>query len=174
MSRGRIGDAAANRGGPRARRVDVARVFDCPQALLYRAWTDPQHFSRWWGPRGWQAYDCQLDVRPGGRWRSSFRRPGGDDIHIGGQYLEVEPPARISFSWNSYGTLSRDDESLVEIEFVPLGQQTELRITHTKLTTGEAEDMDIGWASALDSLQSYLPGLGTGVPGSIDTKESDR
>src|SRR5262249_4157198 len=95
-------------------------------------------------------------VRPGGRWRSSFRRPAGDDIHIGGQYVEVVPPERISFSWNSYGTLAAADESLVELDFVDLGPQTELRITHTKLTTGEAEDMDIGWVSALESLQHYL------------------
>jgi hypothetical protein len=53
-------------------------------------------------------------------------------------------------------TLNADDESLVELEFIDLGDHTELRITHTKLTTGEAEDMDIGWASALQSLEHYL------------------
>ena len=97
-----------------------------------------------------------LDVRPGGRWRSSFSRPGGEDIHIGGRYVEVVPPERISFSWNSYGTLNADDESLVELEFIDLGERTELHITHTKLTPGEADDMDIGWVSALQSLADYL------------------
>jgi uncharacterized protein YndB with AHSA1/START domain len=156
VSRAKLGDPVANRVGPRVRRVDVAQVFACPRQALFTVWTDPHHFSRWWGPKEWQAYDCVLDVRPGGRWRSSFRRPAGDDIHIGGQYVEVVPPERISFSWNSYGTLSADDESLVELEFVDLGDHTELRITHTKLTTGEAEDMDIGWVSALQSLEHYL------------------
>ena len=156
MSRGKLGDPVANRVGPRARRVDVAQVFECPRHLLFTVWTDPHHFSRWWGPKEWQAYDCTLDVRPGGRWRSSFRRPGGEDVHIGGEYVDVLPPERISFSWNSYGTLNADDESLVELEFVDLGNHTELRITHTKLTTGEAEDMDIGWISALQSLEHYL------------------
>lgn len=156
MSRRKLGDPIDNRVGPRARRVDVARVFACSPQVLFTAWTHAETFARWWGPKGWQAYDCVLDLRPGGRWRSSFRRPDGADIHIGGRYLEVVPHERLSFSWNSYGTLATDDESLVEIEFVDLGDQTELRITHTKLTTGEAEDMDIGWVSALDSLQDYL------------------
>jgi uncharacterized protein YndB with AHSA1/START domain len=156
VSREKLGDPVANRVGPRARRVDVTQVFDCERPVLFTVWTDPEHFARWWGPKEWQAYDCMLDVRPGGRWRSSFRRPVGQDIHIGGQYLDVTPPERISFSWNSYGTLSADDESLVELEFVEIGHQTELRITHTKLTTGEAEDMDIGWVSALESLARYL------------------
>jgi uncharacterized protein YndB with AHSA1/START domain len=40
----------ANRAGPRARRVDVAQVFECPRQVLFTVWTDPQHFSRWWGP----------------------------------------------------------------------------------------------------------------------------
>ena len=62
----------------------------------------------------------------------------------------------ISFSWNSYGTLAADGESLVELEFIDLGKHTELRIRHTKLTTGEAEDMDIGWVSALQSLDQCL------------------
>ena len=156
MSRQKLGDLVANRVGPRARRVDVTRTFACPRELLFSAWTDARHFAGWWGPKSWTAYDCELDVRPGGRWRSSFERPGGGDIHIGGQYIEVAPPERVSFTWNSYGTLSPDDESLVEIEFVALGSHTELRITHTKLTTGEAEDMDIGWDSALNSLEDYM------------------
>lgn len=164
MTRQKIGDPVLNRVGPRARRVDVAMVFACSQAVLFRAWTDPGEFAKWWGPKGWQAYDCELDVRPGGRWRSSFRRPGGGDIHIGGQYVDVVPPSRLTFSWNSYGTLVADDESLVEIDFVDLGRETELRITHTKLTTGEAEDMDVGWQSALDSLRQHLH-LATGGGG---------
>jgi uncharacterized protein YndB with AHSA1/START domain len=156
VSRTKLGDPVANRAGPRVRRVDVTQVFECSRDVLFNVWTDPHHFSRWWGPKGWEAYDCMLDVRPGGRWRSSFRRPGGEDVHIGGQYVDVTPPVHISFSWNSYGTLSADDQSLVELEFVELGHHTELRITHTKLTTGEAEDMDIGWISALQSLADYL------------------
>lgn len=156
MSRAKLGDPVTNRVGPRARRVDVSQTFPCPRHVLFMVWSDPQHFARWWGPKAWRAYDCALDVRPGGQWRSSFSRPDGPDIHIGGQYIEVVPPERLSFSWNSYGTLSPDDESLVELEFVDLGSFCELRITHTKLTTGEAEDMDIGWASALQSLQDYL------------------
>ncbi len=156
MSRRKLGDPTDNRAGPRARRVDVARVFDCAPPVLFTAWTDAETFARWWGPKGWQAYDCVLDPRPGGLWRSSFRRPQGADIRIGGRYHDVVPPERLSFSWNSYGTLAAEDESLVEIEFVDLGGRTELRITHTKLTTGEAEDMDIGWISALDSLQHFL------------------
>jgi len=156
MSRAKLGDPVANRAGLRARRVDVTRTFPCTRDVLFTVWTDPQHFARWWGPKEWRAYDCVLDVRPGGRWHSSFSRPNGPDIHIGGQYVDVQPPDRISFSWNSYGTLSADDESLVELQFIDLGPHSELRITHTKLTTGEAEDMDIGWVSALQSLEHYL------------------
>ena len=77
MSRAKLGDTVGNRVGPRSRRVDVTQIFLFPRHVLFMVWTDPQHFARWWGPKEWRAYDCVLDVRPGGRWRSSFSRPGG-------------------------------------------------------------------------------------------------
>jgi uncharacterized protein YndB with AHSA1/START domain len=159
VAKGRLGDPLANRVGPRDRVVELRHVFSAPREQLFRAWTDPAEFTKWWGPVGWTAYDCDLDVRPGGRWRSSFRRPGQPSIHIGGIYHEVVPPERLAFSWDSYGDLAAADRlSLVTIEFLSLGSQTELLLTHRKLTTGEAEDMDVGWISAFECLEAYLAG----------------
>jgi len=158
MARGRIGDLRLNRIGPRERSVELRQVFAAPREFLFRAWTDAVEFAKWWGPQGWTAYDCVLDPRPGGQWRSSFRRPGLDSIHVGGTYHEVVVPELLVFTWDSYGERDPASLSLVRIEFVALDAHTELILTHRKLTTGEAEDMDVGWLSAFACLDAYLIG----------------
>lgn len=158
MAKGRIGDARLNRVGPRERTVDLRQVFAAPREFVFRAWTDAVEFAKWWGPQGWTAYDCMLDPRPGGQWRSSFRRPGLDSIHVGGTYHEVVAPELLVFTWDSYGERDPASLSLVRIEFLALGVHTELILTHRKLTSGEAEDMDVGWLSAFACLDAYLAG----------------
>jgi uncharacterized protein YndB with AHSA1/START domain len=138
--------------------VDLRQVFAAPREFLFRAWTDAAEFAKWWGPQGWTAYDCALDPRPGGRWRSSFHRPGLDSLHVGGTYHEVVAPELLVFTWDSYGERDPASLSLVRIEFVALGAHTELVLTHRELTSGEAEDMDVGWLSAFACLDAYLAG----------------
>ena len=158
MAKDRLGDPEANRAGPRDRVVALRQVFEAERELLFRAWTDPIEFATWWGPKGWAAFDCALDARPGGRWRSSFARPGQPSIHVGGVYHEVVAPELLVFSWDSYGADAADSLSLVRIEFVALGPHTELVLTHRKLTNGKAYDMDVGWLSAFECLTAYLAG----------------
>lgn len=158
MAKGRLGDPEANLIGPRDSVVALRQVFEAPREMLFRAWTDPAEFAKWWGPKGWAAFDCTLQARPGGIWRSSFRRPGEPSIHVGGVYHDVVAPELLVFSWDSYGAGAADSLSLVRIEFIALGQHTELVLTHRKLTTGEAQDMDVGWLSAFECLMAYVDG----------------
>ena len=158
MARGQLGDPDANLVGPRDRVVALRQVFEAQREMLFRAWTDPIEFAKWWGPKGWAAFDCALDARPGGSWRSSFHRPGEPSIHVGGVYHEVVAPELLVFSWDSYGTKAADSLSLVRIEFISLGHHTELVLTHRELTTGEAYDMDVGWLSAFECLAAYVEG----------------
>ena len=49
--------------------VVITRVFDAPREQVFRAWTEPQHFKRWWGPKGFTTPACTIDLRPGGSHR---------------------------------------------------------------------------------------------------------
>jgi uncharacterized protein YndB with AHSA1/START domain len=53
----------------------ITRVFDASPELVFRAWSDPKHVARWWGPRRFTNPVCKLDVRPGGKIRIEMRRP---------------------------------------------------------------------------------------------------
>src|SRR5687767_7564343 len=80
---------------PADREVVITRVFDAPRELVFKAWTEPEHFMRWWGPRGFTAPVCNIDARPGGVFHCCMRSPEGQDFWSKGTYREVVPPERI-------------------------------------------------------------------------------
>jgi len=75
------------------------RTFDAPRALVWEALTDPAIIPRWWGPHGTTTTVVEMDVRPGGRWRFDSSAPDREDVSFFGEYLEIEPPARISWTF---------------------------------------------------------------------------
>ena len=72
----------------------MERVFDAPRELVWKVLTDPERIPHWWGPRDTTMTVEAMDVRPGGRWRWISHSSEGD-APFKGEYLEVEPPARL-------------------------------------------------------------------------------
>ena len=75
------------------------RIFDAPRELVWRANTDPELIPLWWGPRRYRTRVEQMDVRPGGAWRWVHVGEDGSEHAFFGEYLEVEPPQRIKWTF---------------------------------------------------------------------------
>lgn len=141
----------------RERVVGVRRRIQATRAFLYRAWIDPARFVSWFGPKAWTVDRCEIDARPGGAWRAWLRRGDGAQIRVGGVYTEVEPGQRLVFTWdNDAQGRTTDAMSIVTVEFIDCVDGVEVRVTHRELTTDQAFDMDVGWTSALASLEEYV------------------
>jgi uncharacterized protein YndB with AHSA1/START domain len=81
---------------PSDREVLVTRVVNAPRRLVFAAWTEPRHVQRWLtGPEGWTMPVCEIDLRPGGRWRYVYRKASGKEMTLTGSVLEVESPERF-------------------------------------------------------------------------------
>ena len=81
---------------PSDREVLVTRVVNAPRRLVFAAWTEPRHLQRWLtGPEGWTMPICEIDLRPGGRWRYVYRKASGKEMTLTGSVLEVVPPERF-------------------------------------------------------------------------------
>ncbi len=81
---------------PSDRDVVVTRVVNAPRRLVFAAWTEPRHLQRWLtGPEGWTMPVCEIDLRPGGRWRYVYRKASGKEMTLTGSVLEVVPPERF-------------------------------------------------------------------------------
>lgn len=83
--------------GDATREIVVSRRFEAPRQRVWDVWTDPQHVSRWWGPRGFSTTTHAWDLSPDGVWRFTMHGPDGTDYENRVVFREVEPPARLAY-----------------------------------------------------------------------------
>jgi uncharacterized protein YndB with AHSA1/START domain len=128
----------------------ITRVYDAPRELLWKAWTDPDHVARWFGPRGITTprSTITMDVRPGGSFELTMvSDDDGTEYPSGGTFLEVVEPERLVWQ-------DRDIGLTVTITFTDLGDQTEMTC-HVVGETGGEEAYD-GWSTMFDKLGELL------------------
>jgi uncharacterized protein YndB with AHSA1/START domain len=99
-----VAGSAANRDSfevstPSEQEIRLTRLFDAPRQLVFDAMSKPEHVRRWWGQlgKGYSVPVCEIDLRPGGKWRFVNRHPKGDAVFYG-EYREITPPSRIVFT----------------------------------------------------------------------------
>jgi len=81
---------------PTDRDLTITRTFKAPRALVFDTFTKPEWLARWLiGPDGWSLTVCDVDLRPGGRFRYVWTKPSGKEMGMGGTFTEVTPPSRI-------------------------------------------------------------------------------
>ena len=78
-------------------RLDLVleRILDVPPELVWRAWTTPSILKKWFTPAPWTTIDCEVDLRPGGVFRTTMRSPEGEEFPNAGCYLEIVPNRKL-------------------------------------------------------------------------------
>ena len=79
------------------RDIVTTRVIQAPRELVWRAWTEPEHLARWWGPRGFRNTFRDFELRPGGHWRFVMHSPDGTDHENECIFREIAGPERLVF-----------------------------------------------------------------------------
>jgi uncharacterized protein YndB with AHSA1/START domain len=128
-----VGSSAVNSNSfkvttPSDQEIRMTRLFDAPRSLVFEAMTKPEHVRRWWGclGEGYSVSVCEIDLRPGGRWRFVSRHPRGEAA-FHGEYREIAPPSRLVFT--EIFEEFPDSESVVTTEFTEEGGKTRLTAT---------------------------------------------
>lgn len=85
---------------PPERELVITRLIEAPRERVFEAWT--RRLPAWWGPHGMTTPVCEMDLRPGGVFRTVMRAPDGAEHPTKGVFLEVTPPERIVFT-DAYG-----------------------------------------------------------------------
>lgn len=76
----------------------LKREFRAPRELVYKVWTDPEHFKNWWGPKGATLDVVKMDVRPGGIFLGCQKSADGQHVMWGKfVYQEVQPPEKLVY-----------------------------------------------------------------------------
>ncbi len=76
----------------------LERVVDVPPERVWAAWTQPELIKKWFTPAPWRTVDCEIDLRPGGIFRTTMQSPEGQDFPNLGCYLEVVPNTRLAWT----------------------------------------------------------------------------
>jgi uncharacterized protein YndB with AHSA1/START domain len=153
-----------------SREITITRVFDAPRALIWKAWTEPEEFMRWWGPKGYTAPVCKVDLRVGGKYLYCMRSPEGQDFWGTGVYREIVPLERIAYTdsfADSEGNLvppthygfgaDFPSELLVTVTFEDYEGKTKLTLKHAGLPAGEVSQQTVaGWNESFDKLAEIL------------------
>ena len=138
--------------------VRVNRRFNASSQSVFDAWLDPEMLSRWmFGPavRDEEIVRLSLDPRPGGAFSFVVRRDGREIDHVG-EYLEIERPSKLSFTWSTADALP--NVSRVTIEIISFGNGCELTLTHEMHPDwlDFVSRTEAGWARMLDALATTL------------------
>lgn len=145
------------------RRLTITRVFDAPRDLVWKAWTDPKHVARWWGPHGFTNPVCELDLRPGGALRIDMRGPDGVVYPMRGVFREIVAPERLVFTTRALEDTEGNPqlEGLNTVTLVEESGKTTLTlhavITKATLAAQPAlAGMAQGWTESLERLAGAL------------------
>ena len=76
----------------------LERVVDVPPDFVWAAWTRPDQLKQWFTPAPYTTVECQIDLRPGGMFRTVMRSPEGQEFDNVGCYLEIVPNERLVFT----------------------------------------------------------------------------
>jgi uncharacterized protein YndB with AHSA1/START domain len=134
----------------------ITRRYPVAAEKVWRAWTDPQALSAWFGPGPSQCVtSAEMDVRPQGHYRIRFRTPDGQDNQVAGVYEAVEPHRRLVFSWAWQSTPER--VSRVAVTLRPYDGGTELELLHDRFFDQAARDNHLrGWPPTIAKLEAWL------------------
>jgi uncharacterized protein YndB with AHSA1/START domain len=133
----------------------VRKIIRATPERLFQAWTEPLQLQRWWGPEGVTCLDAEVDLRVGGRYRIGNQLPDGKILWIAGEFEVIEPPRKLTYTWQLEGTAGTCER--VTVEFEPRGEVTEVIVTHERIPNESLrEQHQQGWFGCLDGLAEYL------------------
>ena len=132
--------------------IEIRRRLSAPVAEVFRWWTEADRLGQWMAPVG--TVEAEIDLRVGGALRVVMRGEGMVIEHVG-EFVEIDEPRRLAFTWSSPYTGARP--SLVTLSLEPDGEEaTLLRLVHSELPAPAADSHRGGWGAMLLRLEGVL------------------
>ena len=138
------------------REIVISRIINAQRELVFEAFTEVRHLSRWWGPDGFNTTTRSFEFRVGGEWDFVMRGPDGTEYQEWISWTEITPPERIALLHGE----SRDDPNAFEsvLTFAPEGEATRLEM-RTLFPSKELRDEAVEKYHAIEGGQQTLSNL---------------
>ena len=162
--------SSSSAGETGERELVITRIFDASRELVWKAWTEPEHLMRWWGPKNFTSPVCKIDFRVGGVYLFCMRSPEGREFWSTGVYREIVKPARIVYTHSfadergapvpaSHYEMPGDwpAETHSTVMFEEHQGKTRLTLRHVGIPSGVMSEMAAaGWNESFDKLAESL------------------
>ncbi len=160
---------------PKTSTINIIRILNAPRERVWQVWTQPEHISKWWGPREFTGKVGHVDLKVGGTFHYCMHGAPGTqfdmDMWSGGEYLEIIPMEKIvctdyfadvegnKVSPKEFGMPGDwpEEDMVVTVTFEDAGPgKTKLTLKHEGHPTEMAKDATAGWNESLDKFEAAL------------------
>ena len=138
--------------------LEMERTLAVDPAVAFSAFTDPAELAKWWGPQGFSIPSLDFQPEEGRSYRIEMKPPDGDPFFLNGEFREVDPPARLSFTFIWEPPDPNDVETLVTLHFRDLGGSTAVDLTQGPFKNEERRELHRGgWTESFEKLEKLHP-----------------
>ena len=137
--------------------LEMKRVLAAVPSVVFRAFSDSGELAKWWGPKGFTTLSLEFQPGVGESYRIEMQPPEGDRFHLTGEFREVDPPARLVYTFVWEDPDPDDVETLVALSFRDLGGSTEVALTQGPFKTEARRALHRdGWTDSFDKLERLI------------------
>jgi uncharacterized protein YndB with AHSA1/START domain len=137
--------------------LELTRTLPAPRSAVWEAMTDPDQLAKWWGPKDFTSPSIDFHPRVGGRYRIAMQPPVGEPFFLHGEFREVEPPTRLSYTFVWEPPDPDDRETVVTVVLLDRDGRTEVSLEQGEFATDERRALhEGGWSDSFDKLAALL------------------
>ena len=137
--------------------LHLEKLLPAPPERVFAACVDPVELAAWWGPAGFTTSEVDLDPRVGGRYRMRMQPPEGEAFHLRGEFVEVEPPGRLVYTFEWEEPDPDDRQTTVTLSFLERAGGTSLVLDQGPFATEARRALhETGWTETLERLERHL------------------
>ena len=141
--------------------LNLACTLDAGPQEVFTMLTDSAELAQWWGPHGFSIPSAELNLTEGGRYRFRMSPPEGEPFHLSGEFLEIDPPWRLVYTFRWEEPAPDDQETVVDLSLGSDGKGTRVVLSQGPFRNEERLDLHrIGWTESFEKLRAVLRGQG--------------
>jgi uncharacterized protein YndB with AHSA1/START domain len=155
--------------GEKQKTLTITRTFDAPVSEVWKAWTLPDSFKKWWGPTDFTCPVAKIDLRPGGKGLACMKASDGKEYWSICTYREIVPEKKLvyqdQFSDSNGNPVSPDyygmpgnwgKEVIVTIDLQNENGKTKMTLQHEGIPEEMKNDCIDGWQQSFDKMERSL------------------
>jgi uncharacterized protein YndB with AHSA1/START domain len=146
--------------------IVIDRTLDLPIKKAWQAWTEPEFYKKWWGPKEFTCPSSSVDLKKGGKYLHCMLSPKGEEYWSTGTFKEIVPQEKLvftdSFSDEKGNIISASShnmpgewplELLVTVTLDEIGEKTKLKLVHKGIPREMQKECTQGWNESLDKME---------------------